>query len=479
MSTKYEEVKEILQKYNQEQLLSSYNEMNEENKERLLNQILNIDFNLISELYENTKKEIEFGKCKIEPITYTDKSKLSQEEYLEYEKLGRQVIENGKYAVVTMAGGQGTRLGHTAPKGTFNIGRGIDKSLFEALSDTIKEANIKYKVEIPWYIMTSRENNDQTIEFFEKHKYFGFNKNNVKFFKQGELPMLDINGKILVDESGMVKEAADGHGGVFEAMIKNNIIEDMKNRNIEWIFIAGVDNILAKMVDPIATGLAISKGVLATGKSVVKRNPEEKVGVFCKKNGRPYVIEYTEISKEMAEKVDENGELLYGESHIITNLFNIKALENLSKQKLPYHKAFKKASYRNERNEIIKPLEPNAYKFEAFIFDAFERLDDMAILRVKREDEFAPVKNAEGLDSPETARKLYLNYMNNKINRDIKYQDIAKVIIDKQQDIQDNIVYPNEFKIEINETGTKKDDEKSINIGKVEEKIAAKNITEK
>ena len=414
MEKKYEQAKEIIKEYNQEHLLMGYDKLTEENKHKILNQILSIDFELIKSLYENTKKEITLGKCKIEPISYIDKQKLSKEEFDNLKSKGDKVIKDGKYAVVTMAGGQGTRLGHKAPKGTFNIGEGIDKSLFEALSDTIKEAEKEYEVTIPWYIMTSRENNEQTEEFFKEHKFFGLNEKDVTFFKQGELPMVDVEGRILLDESGLIKEAADGHGGVFESMQKNKIIEDIKQRGIEWVFIAGVDNILAKMIDPIATGLAIQRGVLATGKSVVKSCPEERVGVFCKKNNRPYVIEYTEISDEMSKQRDENGELLYGESHIITNLFNIKALEELSKNKLPYHSAFKKAKYLNQKGELIEPTKPNAYKFETFIFDAFERLEDMAILRVKREEEFAPVKNAEGVDSPETARQLYLNYIKDK-----------------------------------------------------------------
>lgn len=168
------------------------------------------------------------------------------------------------------------------------------------------------------------------------------------------------------------------------------------------------------MVDPILTGLAMNSKCLAAGKSVVKNNPKEKVGVFCKKDGRPSVIEYTEITDEMAEAVDENGELLYGESHILCNLFNIKAIEEISINKLPYHSAFKKAKYIDENGVIVVPQEPNAYKFEAFIFDAFERLNNMSIMRVKREEEFAPVKNAEGVDSPETAKNLYLDFIKNK-----------------------------------------------------------------
>ena len=410
----YNEALKKLKTYGQEQVLDRYNFLDDNKKQKLIKQIKNIDFDQIQELFTEKDKKIDDKACRITNIEYVDKSKLSKEEYERYNEIGTKIIQEGKYAVVTMAGGQGTRLGYVAPKGTFKIGGGIDKSLFEALSDTIKEAREKYNTSIPWYIMTSRENNNATEKFFEKNDFFNLPYEDVKFFKQGELPMLDTNGKLMLDETGIIKLAADGHGGVFEALSKNGYIEDMKKRNIEWIFISGVDNVLAGLVDPIAVGLSVVNNTLATGKSVVKRNPSEKVGVFCKKNGRPYVIEYTEITDDMANAKDKNGELLYGESHILTNLFNIKALEDISKNKLPYHSAFKKAKYMNKNGEIIKPEKPNAYKFEAFIFDAFESLDDMSILRVKREDEFAPLKNAEGEDSPDTARQLYINYINRK-----------------------------------------------------------------
>ena len=411
----YNEALKKLEKYGQEHLLSRYEYLNDEKKDKIINQIKNIDFDQTIELFNIVTKSIKKPDGEFSNIEYVDKSKLSREEYNNYYKIGKEQIEQGKYAVVTMAGGQGTRLGYVAPKGTFKIGGGIEKSLFEALSDTIKEARAKYNTRIPWYIMTSRENNNATEKFFEKNDFFGLPYEDVKFFKQGELPMLDTNGKLMIDETGLIKLAADGHGGVFESLEKNGHLEDMKKRGIEWIFISGVDNVLAGLVDPIAVGLAITEGTLATGKSVVKRSPTEGVGVFCKRNGRPYVIEYTEITDEMANARDDNGELLYGESHILTNLFNIKALENIAQNKLPYHKAFKKAKYTDiETGEIIKPEKPNAYKYEAFIFDAFETLDSMSILRVKREDEFAPLKNADGEDSPDTARELYKNYMERK-----------------------------------------------------------------
>ena len=413
MDEKLKKVEQILQKYGQEQLLDGYNRLpGEKEKQEFLNTILTIDFNQIEKLYQSSKETKDFSKYKIEPIDFVDKSKLSKEQYEEYRKIGAQKIKDGKLAVVTMAGGQGTRLGHTGPKGTYDLGLDTHKSIFEILCDTLKEAREEYKVDIPWYIMTSDENNAETEAFFKKHDYFGYPESCITFFKQGKLPMLSTEGKILLNEKNEIKEAADGHGGIFQSMLKDGVIYDMNARGIEWVFIGGVDNVLVKMVDPVLIGLSEKKHVLAAGKSLVKAGPKEKVGVFCKKNGKPSVIEYSEISEEMAAETKEDGELKYGESHILCNLFNIKAIEKISKLQLPYHVAFKKAKYLDNNGNVVSPDKPNAYKFEAFLFDAFESLDDMAVLRVKREEEFAPVKNAEGVDSPETARKLYVNFHN-------------------------------------------------------------------
>ena len=304
-------------------------------------------------------------------------------------------------------------FGHNGPKGTFDLGLPSHKSIFEILCDTLILAKNTYGVTIPWYIMTSNENNFATVKFFEDYNFFGYPKEAIYFFKQGELPMIGLDGKVLLNEEGLIKLAANGHGGIFESMFKNNILDDFKSKGIEWIFIGGVDNVLAKMVDSVLMGLCITNNTLAGGKSLVKANPKEKVGVFCKKNGKPSVVEYTEITEEMANATNEDGELIFGESHILCNLFNIEALEKISKNSLPYHSAFKKATYMNEKKEIITSDKPNAYKFEAFIFDAFSTIDDMSILRVNRVEEFAPVKNATGVDSPETARELYTNYFKN------------------------------------------------------------------
>ena len=410
MEEKYKAAQTILKKYGQEHLLNGYEKLTDEKKSELLDQILTIDFSQVESLYEKIDEKVDFKNSKIEPIDFIDKSKLSKEEYKKYEQIGLKEIKENKLAVVTMAGGQGTRLGHNGPKGTFDIGLDSHKPIFELLCDTLKKSQKDYGVYISWYIMTSYENNQQTIEFFEKNKYFGYPKEKINFFKQGQLPMIDTKGKVLIGEDGLIKEAADGHGGIFYSMRNDGIIYDMKTKGIEWVFTCGVDNVLVNMVDPILVGLAVDKNVQAAGKSVVKAYPKEKVGVFCKRNGKPSVVEYSEMSEDMAEATDKNGELLYAESHIICNLFKLSAIEEVSKDKLPYHSAFKKAKYIGSDGNLVVSDKPNAYKFEAFLFDAFEYLDSMAILRVKREDEFAPVKNAEGVDSPETARKLYIDF---------------------------------------------------------------------
>ncbi len=414
MNIQLEEVKNILKKYNQEHLINHYNDLSDEKKEVLLEQINNIDFGLINKLYDITKEEKASSIDKITPIDYLDKYKLN-EQYKYYEAIGKKAIKEKKLATVTMAGGQGTRLGHKGPKGTYDIGLDSHKSLFELLADSLKEEGKKYDVIIPWFIMTSRENNKDTLEFFEKHKYFGYQKNkNIFFFEQGELPMMDTEGKILIGEDGLIKLAADGHGGIYESLVKTKMTNKMRELGVEWVFIGGVDNCLVKMVDPILMGIAIDKKVTVACKSVVKANPQEKVGVFCRRNGKPNVIEYSEITDEMAEATDENNELLYGESHILCNLFSIDAVERMGAEPLPYHVAFKKATYMDKDGELIKPDSPNAYKFEAFLFDAFGEVDDMAVLRVKREEEFAPVKNSDekGVDCPKTARQLYKKFHN-------------------------------------------------------------------
>ena len=403
--------KEIIAENNQEHLLKYIEMADAKQKENLINQIESLDFDKLKKLYQISTESKPISTSKIEHIHYTDKYKLSNDDFYNLNSIGENIIKNNQYAVVTMAGGQGTRLGHKGPKGTFLLNvKPNPKYLFEILADNLIQANKKYKTELNWYIMTSTENDKQTEEFFKEHNYFNYPKEKIKFFKQGNLPLISEDGKLLVDENYNIKFAADGNGCIYKAMSEDGVLDDMKKKGIKWIFIGSVDNALLNMVDPVLLGLTIKEGNEIGSKSIVKNSPHEKVGVFCKRNDVPTVIEYSELPEKMAEEMDDKGELLFGESHIMCNLYSINALEIISQKTLPYHSAHKKASYLMENGEMFEAKEPNAYKYEAFIFDGFNFFDNISILRGKREVDFAPIKNATGNDSPETAIKLYNNY---------------------------------------------------------------------
>ena len=414
MINNVEKAKEILLQYKQNHIVNFMNNLDLDKKQKLASQVLTIDFEEMKELYKKTNEDIYSDLKEMLPITAINPDRIPKEKLQEYVNIGRTAVEQNKFAVATMAGGQGTRLGHNMPKGTYKLDVGKNgKYLFEIIIDNLKRANEEYNVIIPWYIMTSRENNLETVKFLEGKNYFGYPKEYVSIFIQDELPLLDEQGKMLIDKNGLIKEAANGNGGIFRSMKKSKILEDMEKRGIEWIFIGSVDNVLLKNVDTLLLGLTISNKTKIGTRTVLKRDPEEKVGVFCKKNGKVKVVEYTELPKDIAKITDKNGELVFGESHIMCNLFNIEALKKASSNELKYHVAFKKSNFIDEEGEYIEPKKPNAYKFEQFIFDSFTLFDDISILRGKREEDFAPVKNKEGVDSPETAKKLYENYWKN------------------------------------------------------------------
>lgn len=300
-------------------------------------------------------------------------------------------------------------FGHIGPKGSFKIDIGKNgKYLFEIIVEQLIETNEKYGIQIPYYVMTSEENNDETIEFFNKMNFFGYKKNLVKFFKQAETPLISKEGKLLIGKDNLIKLASNGNGEVYKSMIKCGIVNDMKKRHIEWISITGIDNILVKVIDPLLIGATIKQNNLIASKSVIKNAPKESGGVFAKADGKPGIIEYVEVSDEMANQKDEEGNFVYGDMNIVNHLFNIKALDIIDSRPLPYHTAVKTCEYKDEKNNIIR--EP-VYKFEKFIFDGFVFFEDMTLLRVPREKEFAPIKNAIGNDSPETAKKMYEDYI--------------------------------------------------------------------
>jgi len=411
------EIEQILEKYNQTNLIKMMSKFSKEENNKIIKQLETINLNKITDLYNKTKQKINVDSKNITHISYIDKAKLTNEESNEYKKIGENIIKNGEYAVVTMAGGQGTRLGHKGPKGTFKVVvNNEEKYLFQIIVESLEQAEKEYNVVIPWYIMVSSENEKDTKNFLNEHNFFGYSKEKVKFFVQGNLPLIDTKGQLIIDKNKLIKEASDGNGSIYNSMKKDGIIEDMKEKGIKWIFVGGVDNILLKIIDPILTGVTIKENNKIASKSVVKKDPKERVGVFCKIDGKPKVIEYTELPEEMANQRDEKGELVFGEVNILSHLYSINALEELADVKLPYHVAFKKSNYLDENQNFVEVTVPNAYKFESFIFDAFENYEDMSILRVKREEEFAPIKNATGSDSPETAIKLYESFKSGKLN---------------------------------------------------------------
>ena len=405
------EALEKLKKYNQDEIIEIFNILSNEEKENLSKQICELDFEQIDSLYnELTQKEKVTGH-NIQAITALNKNKLTIEELNQYNALGKNIIKEGKYALVTMSGGQGTRLGFDKPKGEFLVN--IDptpKFLFELLADKLSEVNKKYNVIIPWYIMTSSENNNEIKDFFKEHEYFGYSAKHIMFFEQENLPLITESKKLIIGKNKLVKEAANGNGGIFSSMYKHKVLEDMQKRNIEWVFISSIDNVLLKIADETLIGLAVDRNVEIATKSLLKNSPDEKVGAICKSDNTIKVIEYSEMSEEMKNKTNEDGELTFGESHIMCNLFSLNALNILAEKKLPYHIAHKKSEYMNKNGEFIKPTEPNVYKFETFIFDGWEYFEDIAVLRGKREEDFAPIKNKEGVDSPQTAIELYNNY---------------------------------------------------------------------
>ena len=385
------DLEEKLKKYNQEQIIVEIEKMDKEEQEKIAKQIEEIDFDEVQKLYKLTKENHVTNNGKIEPINYIDLEKISEEEKEEAKKIGENIIKKNEFAVVTMAGGQGTRLGWKGPKGTYKLDIGEkEKYIFEILTENLMKAKELYEILPYWYIMTSKQNYKETVTFLEEHNFFGYEKDKIKFFMQGELPMLTEDGKIVIEEN-KIKTGSNGNGGVYVAMKNQNIINDMKSKNVKWVYICGVDNIMVNPISPIFIGETIKNNMQIASKSVAKAYPEEKVGVFCKRNNKPSTVEYIELSEEMKEKRNENGDLAYGEANIISHLLSIEAIEKVTNYELQYHIA--------KKNGL--------YKFETFIFDAFENFDDMLVMRVKREDEFAPIKNKEGIDSPETAKEIY------------------------------------------------------------------------
>ncbi len=412
---KYRSVVKLLKKYNQEQVLAFYNTLPKEEKELLLDQVLNIDFEKLISLYNEFQKDVSYTDAVITPLEHVEETKLSSYIKSKYIKKGEEIIGNGGLAVITLAGGQGTRLGLSLPKGFFEVETNPKKSLFQIQCETLQMANIKYNTVIHWYIMTSPDNDSITKVYFEDKKYFGYGKENVTFFKQDTLPVLDFNSKLILDKAYKVKEVSNGNGDVFSSLQRYGLIEDMEKKGIKYVFIGGIDNILLKTVDPLFIGLCDIGNCKVASKTITKNENEKDEWVFARRDGKPSIVSSKRITKEMEDKKDENGKYLYKEINILAHLFSIDSLKLCANIDLPYHLAEKKNDYLNDEGVKIMPKSPNTYKYEQFIFDVFPYFDNILLLSVKREREFAPIKSFTGIHTPERALELYLNERRNSI----------------------------------------------------------------
>jgi len=401
------QVHKYIEQFGQAHLLDFSHELSPENLTGLLQQIDSIDFELLSALFAKVNQVFEGESLNFEPII-SRVLEPNSSHYHNCQAAGFDLIEQEKIAVVSMAGGQGTRLGHPGPKGTFRFAPPINKTLFQIQAEQLHELGMKHGHFIPWYVMSSRENNREIKLHFDENNYFGCPPANIFFFTQGELPLLSEEGKILLKDKGQICFGPDGNGGVFSALGESGALADMEQRGVEWVFFCGIDNALVKMADPIFAGYARLSGKQAASKAVAKISPEEMVGVFCLKNGIPTIVEYTELPEDYRYKVDGQGNLMFADANIIAHLFKLEVLSKAAGKGLPYHVAHKKIACVDNLGNAISPSKPNSYKFESFIFDAFSFVDGMALLRVERAQEFAPVKNRTGQDSPETAQNLLL-----------------------------------------------------------------------
>lgn len=421
-----EELITLLKPHNQDHLVKFWDELVDSDKEKLLNDIQNINLAELSESFHKTQQEnktlSKLDSC-MEPVPAELKGsyrKSSKEQLEAYERTGLKAIAEGEVAVILLAGGQGTRLGVNYPKGMYSVGLPSQKTLFQLQAERLfriqELAAKKYGTKscvVPWYVMTSENTHNMITEYFDKNEYFQLKKQNVSFFEQGTLPCLTKNGSLLLDQKNKVSRAPDGNGGLYKALVEKNIINDMAERGVKYIHIYCVDNILIRICDPIFIGFSIEKELNCAAKVVKKIQPEEQVGVICKVNGQFQVVEYSEISEETRTLRDDEGDLTYNAGNICNHFLTFDFLEDFCKnheKNLKYHIAEKKINYIDDNGMLKKPISKNGIKLEKFIFDVFPFSKNFGIWEVVRRDEFSPLKNGtnELNDNEITCRKHIL-----------------------------------------------------------------------
>ena len=367
---------------------------------RLEEQLNHMDWSYLEMLDQREQKRGEFAPLGAVELPEIEGKKA------QFKATGLEAIKNCKVGAILLAGGQGTRLGFDKAKGMYNIGVNKDLYIFEQLIRNLQKVTDEAGAFVPLYIMTSDKNDADTRAFFAEHNYFGYNEDYVKFFVQGMVPAVDFDGNVLIEAEDSLAMSPNGNGGWFSSLLNAGLGEDLKAKGVEWLNVFAVDNVLQQIADPVFVGATIESGCVSGAKVVRKCDPYERVGALCLEDGKPSIIEYYELTPEMAEATNEAGSLLYGFGVILNYLFSVDKLIEIAEKQMPIHIVEKKVPYIDENGVFVKPEAPNAYKFETLILDMVYMMDNCLSFEVEREKEFAPVKNATGVDSVESAREL-------------------------------------------------------------------------
>lgn len=368
--------------------------------QRLVDQLNNMDWSCLDLIHGSEQKRGTFA-----PLGAMELPEIEAKKE-EYKALGLEAIKQCKVGAILLAGGQGTRLGFDKAKGMYNIGVTKELYIFEQLIRNLQKVTDEAGAYVPLYVMTSDKNDTDTRTFFAEHDYFGYDKDYVKFFVQEMVPAVDFDGNVLVEAEDSLAMSPNGNGGWFTSLLKAGLGEDMKEKGVEWLNVFAVDNVLQQIADPVFVGATLQSGCVSGAKVVRKVDPYERVGALCLEDGKPSIVEYYELTPEMAEATNEAGTLLYGFGVILNYLFRVDKLIAIAEKNMPVHVVEKKVPYIDENGVAVKPETPNAYKFETLVVDMVYMMDDCLSFEVDREKEFAPVKNPSGVDSVESAREL-------------------------------------------------------------------------